>query len=165
MYTLQILDSGRTYLHTLGDQSISLGAADDADVRLNETGVAPIHARLTPHSQGLCLSAEPDTEVLVNGSPVIDVELQLGDRIELGRTLMIVGRSVARTADQGRAVDQEDVAANAMPRTSRSRRQTAPKSKMLPIVGVAVLLAGFVFMAMQSDDSGYVRGRIGDVKS
>ena len=165
MYTLQILDSGRTYLHTLGDQSISLGAADDVDVRLSEAGVAPIHARLTPHSQGLSLSAEPDTKVLVNGSPVIDVELQLGDRIELGRTLMIVGRSVARTADQDRAVGQEDVAANAIPRTPRSRRQTAPKSKMLPIVGVAVLLAGFVFMAMQSDDSSYVRGRIGDVKS
>ncbi len=159
MYTLQILDAGQTFLHTLGDQSISLGAADHANVRLSDTGVAPIHARLTPHSQGLCLSAETGAEVLVNGSPVVDAELQLGDRIELGRTLMIVGRAVARAADQ------EDVAVSASSRTPRPRRQTAPKSKVLPIMGVVVLLGGFVFMAMQSDDSGYVRGRIGDVRS
>lgn len=158
MYTLQILDAGQTFLHTLGDQAISLGSAEEAHVRLRETGVAPIHARLEPHSQGLRLTAEAGAEVQVNGKQVQDVQLQLGDRVELGHVVMIVGKTVSRAASP------EDVLASSVLREPRIRRSTKKSSKLVPIlVGVAALV-GVIFMATQGDDSSYVRGRIGDVE-
>lgn len=158
MYTLQILDAGQTFLHTLGDQAVSLGASDEAQVRLRETGVAPIHARLEPHSQGIRLVAADAAEVQVNGESVRDAELQLGDRVELGRVVMIVGKTVARAASP------EDVLAGSVPRTPRNRKPQKGSGKVLPIlVGVAVL-AGVAFMATQGDDSSQIRGRLGDVE-
>lgn len=158
MYTLQILDAGQTFLHTLGDQAISLGAAEKAHVRLRETGVAPIHARLEPHSQGLRLMAEAGAEVHVNSKRVEDVQLQLGDRVELGRVVMIVGKTVSRAASA------EDVLAGSVSREPRTRRPAKGSSKLVPILVAVAVLAGVIFMATQSDDSSYVRGRLGDVE-
>ena len=98
MYTLQILDAGQTFLHTIGDQPVSFGAGKEAHVCLREPGIAPVHARLTPHADGIRLTAEQHAEVLVNGAVVQQCELRLGDRVELGRVVMIVGRTVARAA-------------------------------------------------------------------
>ena len=158
MYTLQILDAGQTFLHTLGDQAITLGAAEEAHVRLRETGVAPIHARLEPHSQGIRLTAELEAEVLVNGAKVVDVQLQLGDRVELGRVVMIVGKTVARAASP------EDVLASSVSRAPRTRRPAPRSSKLVPILVAVLVLGGVIFMATQGDDSSYIRGRIGDVE-
>ncbi|MGK0156961.1 MAG: hypothetical protein ACI9SE_003936, partial [Neolewinella sp.] len=158
MYTLQILDAGQTFLHTLGDQAISLGAAEKAHVRLRETGVAPIHARLEPHSQGLRLTAEAGAEVHVNGKRIENVQLQLGDRVELGRVVMIVGKTVSRAASA------EDVLASSVSREPRARRPAKRSSKLVPVLVAVAVLAGVIFMATQSDDSSYVRGRLGDVE-
>jgi len=158
MYTLQILDAGQTFLHSLGEQSISLGSAEGANVRLRESGVATIHARIDPHPEGIRLTAEPDCEVLVNGSPVTQAELNLGDRVEVGRAVMIVGRTVARAAEP------EDVLESVVPRTPRTRRPQKSSSKLVPIaVGVLALVA-VGFMATQGDDSAEIRGRLGDVE-
>lgn len=158
MYTLQILDAGQTFLHTLGDQAISLGAAEKAHVRLRETGVAPIHARLEPHSQGLQLTAEAGAEVHVNGKRIETVQLQLGDRVELGRVVMIVGKTVSRAASA------EDVLASSVSREPRARRPAKRSSKLVPVLVAVAVLACVIFMATQSDDSSYVRGRLGDVE-
>lgn len=158
MYTLQILDAGQTFLHTLGDQAISLGAAEKAHVRLRETGVAPIHARLEPHSQGLRLTAEAGAEVHVNGKRIENVQLQLGDRVELGRVVMIVGKTVSRAASA------EDVLASSVSREPRACRPAKRSSKLVPVLVAVAVLAGVIFMATQSDDSSYVRGRLGDVE-
>lgn len=158
MYTLQILDAGQTFLHSLGEQSISLGSAEGANVRLRETGVASIHARIDPHSEGIRLTAEPDCEVLVNGSPVTQAELNLGDRVEVGRTVMIVGRTVARAAVA------EDVLESVVPRTPRARRPQKSSSKLLPIAVAVVAMVAVGFMATQGDDSSEIRGRLGDVE-
>ena len=159
MYTLQILDAGQTFLHTIGDQPVSFGAGKEAHVCLREPGIAPVHARLTPHADGIRLTAEQHAEVLVNGAVVQQCELRLGDRVELGRVVMIVGRTVARAARP------EDVLADSVPRTPRAKRPASRSSKLVPVlVAVAVLAAG-VFLSMHSDDSSHVRGRLGDVES
>lgn len=156
MYTLQILDAGQTFLHTLGDQAISLGSAEQAHVRLRETGVAPIHARLEPHSQGIRLTAV--AEVRVNGKVVQEAPLQLGDRVELGRVVMIVGKTVSRAASP------EDVLASSVSREPRTRRPTKKSSKLVPVLAAVAVLLGVIFMATQGGDSSYVRGRLGDVQ-
>lgn len=155
MYTLQILDAGQTFLHTLGEQSVSLGTAEGANVRLRESGVAAIHARMDPHPQGVRLTAEPDCVVVINGSPTTQAELQLGDRIELGRAVMIVGRTVSRAAEP------EDVLDSGISRTRRPQKRS---SKHVPILAGVAALALVVFMAMQGDDSADVRGRLGNIE-
>lgn len=158
MYTLQILDAGQTFLHSLSDSSVSLGSAEGANVRLRESGVAAIHARIDPHPEGLRLTAEPDCEVLVNGTSVTQTELNLGDRVEVGRAVMIVGRTVARAAEP------EDVLESAVPRTPRTRRPQKSSGKFIPIAVAVLALVAVGFMATQGDDSAEIRGRLGDVE-
>jgi hypothetical protein len=159
MYTLQILDAGQTFLHTLGEGAASLGSAEGVDIRLRESGVEAIHARFDTDKQRVRLTAEPDCEVLVNGSVVSQSELQLGDRIEIGRSVMIIGRTVSRAAQP------EDVLASGLSRAPRERRRKSGASKLLPVLAGGLVLAGVVFMATQGDDSSDIRGRLGVVES
>jgi len=159
MYTLQILDAGQTFLHTLGEGSVSLGAAEGVDIRLRESGVLAIHARIQSDQQAIRLTAEPGCEVLINGSPVTEAELQLGDRLEIGRAVMIVGRTVSRAAEP------EDVLAGGLSRQPRKSRSRSKSSKALPVLVGVVALAGFVFLATNGDDSVEIRGRLGDIES
>lgn len=158
MYTLQILDAGQTFLHTLNEQSVSLGTAEGANVRLRESGVAAIHVRLDPHPEGVRLTAEPDCDVVINGVSITQAELHLGDRIELGRAVMIVGRTVSRAAEP------EDVLASGLLRAPRTRWPQTGLSKLVPILAGVAVLAVIVFMAMQGDDSAEIRGRLGDIE-
>jgi hypothetical protein len=156
MYTLQILDAGQTFLHTLGEQPTTFGSADGAHVRLRESGVAPTHASFEPHAQGVRLVAEVD--VLVNGSPTRATELQLGDRVEIGKAVLVVGRTVARKAEP------EDVLSGAV---SRSPRRTPRKSsnapKLIAAVVVLLVVGGVAALAWNGNDDAQVNGLVAAV--
>jgi len=157
MYTLQILDAGQTFLHTLGEQPIVAGSSDAAGIRLREAGVAAEHAEFVPNGQGVRLVARADLRV--NGAAVREAELQLGDRIELGRAVLVVGRTVARPAEP------DDVLAGAIPRGG-SRRPRRSSSKVVPIVAGLLLAGGIIAFAMQGGDDGHVvSARLADVAS
>ena len=96
MYTLQILDSGQTFLHPIGERAVTFGAAPGAAVQLRGEGVDAQHVRFEPIDDGVRLTALG--EVRVNGERVRQVVLQLGDRIELGDAVIVVGRTVVRAA-------------------------------------------------------------------
>lgn len=128
MYTLQILDRGQTFLHPLDDGVILLGSGPTADVVLREADVAPVHARIEAHAGGARLVAVAATRV--NGQVVARADLALGDRIEIGRAVLVVGRSVTRAASA------DDVLTDVVPRA----RRPAPKSR-LPVVPIVVALA------------------------
>src|SRR5688572_9684231 len=139
MYTLQILDRGQTFLHPVDAAAVLLGSAEDADVRLHEAGVAAAHARIEPHAQGARLVALAPTRV--NGVDVTAAELALGDRLELGRAVVVVGRSVTRAAAP------EDVLAGALPRTSRRRARR--DTRWAPFAAAAVMVGVVAWIAMQ----------------
>ena len=145
MFTLQILDRGQTFLHPLDDRPLLLGSGDDAGIRLGEEGVAVQHARIERGPDGWQLVALAATRV--NGAAVTRAMLTLGDRIELGRSVIVVGRTVARAAQP------EDVLANPVRRT-RSRPVAPRRNLALPIAAALLLAGGIVWVALQAGDSG-----------
>jgi len=162
MFTLQILDRGQTLLFPLDRRTVQLGSGARAELVLGEEGVADLHARFVPHGKGVRL--EPLAATRVNGQELKGpVELSLGDRIELGRTVLVVGRTVARAATA------DDVLA-ARPRTGDStpRRPVvalAPRRRnwLLFAVPLVLLVGGVVFLATRPSLDIGVQGEIGTI--
>ena len=133
MFTLQILDRGQTFLHPIENAPVLLGSGPAAHVVLQEPGVAPVHARIDPGANGARLVALAATNV--NGRLVNTVDLALGDRIELGRVVLVVGHTVPR------ALSPDDVLADSLPRTRR--RRGGVRGRWVVLVA-AVMVAGLV---------------------
>lgn len=136
MYTLQILDRGQTFLHPVDDRPLRLGSDPAADVVLGEQGVAAEHVRLEPGPDGVLLTACAPT--LVNGRPQTTCRLALGDRIEIGRAVVVVGRTVPRPAGP------DDVLADDLRRARERRREPAARRSWLLPALAAAAMAGIV---------------------
>ena len=93
MLTLQILDQDQVFFHSLDRASTLLGSDERADVRLSGEGVVPQHARIECVGEQSRLVAV-DGEIVRNGKVCRDVVLALGDRLELGSTVVVIGQSV-----------------------------------------------------------------------
>lgn len=154
MYTLQILDRGQTLLFPLDDRPVRFGRSASVEVVLGEDGVADLHATFVPHAGGARL--EPVAPTRRNGVEVKGpIELGLGDRIELGRVVIVVGRTVARPATA------DDVLAAPAPRrpvpaSAAARPAVAPAAKkrsLLPLLAPVPLIGLFAFFALQPGDS------------
>lgn len=145
MFTLQILDRGQTFLHSLDDGQVLLGSDPTADIVLREAGVLPQHARVERSAAGVRLVALGPTRV--NGKAVAAVDLALGDRIEIGCSVLVVGRSVLRAACA------DDVLDEGVPRWRRAAAR--PRRRWLVPAIVAVLaLAGIGALAASGGSTG-----------
>lgn len=150
MYTLQILDRGQTFQHTLDDRPLRVGSGDGPELRLREPGIAPLHATLVPQAGGVQLQAH--APVRVNGQAVTTAVLGLGDRIEIGKAVLVVGRSVARAARP------EDVLAEALPRQRRPVRRSP--ARFLPLVGAVLVIGVVAWFVAHGDDRTEVRSQV-----
>ncbi|MBK8979216.1 MAG: FHA domain-containing protein [Planctomycetes bacterium] len=141
--TLQILDAGETFFRTLDDVPIIVGAAADADVRLTEVGVAGQHARIEPLPDGGFRLVDLGTEVgtRVNGEDVVQVRLAVGDRIEVGSAVLVVGQRIELPRTAADVVRESSGPAVRPP--VRRRRLDQPESR-----GRAKLWIGVVLIAM-----------------
>ncbi len=155
MFTLQILDRGQTFLHPLDTDALTLGSGPEADLQLGEDDVLPVHVRLLPRQDGVRLTAL--APVRVNGIDTTSAELALGDRIEVGRAVIVVGRSVARAAEP------EDVLADFASRDRRQRSSKARASRWLPLVVAALVVGGVVVWALQGGDRGRVLSELATI--
>ncbi|MEC8253655.1 MAG: CAP domain-containing protein [Planctomycetota bacterium] len=141
MFTLQILDAGQTFLHSLDGSSVTFGSDTAADVQLRADRVAPKHARVEVHGERLLLRA--DAEVLVNGAAARAADLGLGDRVEIGDAVLVVGRAAAQTsapASAKRATRATPLPPKS-PRTARVVTRRSGGSKLLVVV-VALVAIG-----------------------
>ncbi|HEX5053218.1 MAG TPA: CAP domain-containing protein [Planctomycetota bacterium] len=155
MFTLQILDRGQTFLHSLDGAPVVLGRAGEADVQLGEAGVQPVHARIEPIDHGVRLVAIGP--VLVNGQAVRATVLALGDRIEIGKAVLVVGRAVHRAAGP------EDVLADGLPRTRASRTRTQGRARWWAITAAGIIVAVGLAFVFSGDDTGRVSGELAGV--
>ncbi|MFM1872326.1 MAG: hypothetical protein RL398_1748 [Planctomycetota bacterium] len=146
MFTLQILDRGDTSLFALDDRAVVVGSGAGDDLKLGDAGVEAAHLRIEPIDGGWKLTARG--RVLVNGRAAQVVLLSLGDRIECGKAVLVVGKSVPR------ARRPDEVLADA----PRRRREPAPqKSTPKLAIGAGVLLlgaVGYLFATQGGDDGG-----------
>ncbi len=150
MFTLQVLDRGQTFLHPLEPRSLAVGTAADADLRLHEDGVRPRHARIDWVNGGAVLVALAGATVLVNGGEVAQKRLQLGDRIELGRAVLVVGQSVARQATADDVLAESRAAGRARARATGGGNG---RSRLLAVVLALLALGGVGWFAFQAQSS------------
>lgn len=152
MFTLQVLDEGRSFQHPLPGAAVTIGSGGDADLALRAPGVAAAHARLTVVGDDLQLAAL--APVKVNGKDVAAATLQVGDRIEIGGAYLVLGRAVAAAAARPASAPSA-AAAPASPRAPRpaARPAGAPRV-LLGAVGVAVVgLAAFALLGGDSQQA------------
>lgn len=157
MFTLQILDCGQTFLFPLEGRSLVIGSHPSADLRLGEPGVEERHATLESHGEQVVLRAFPGAALSLNGKPVERAELTLGDRIEIGRAVLVVGRSVARPAKPEDVLGDTIVTrGNDRRRSERSKPGKRGGGRVLAVLAAAVAVVGLLFVVLQSQGSGDV---------
>ncbi|MBM3974854.1 MAG: CAP domain-containing protein [Planctomycetes bacterium] len=155
MFTLQILDDGKFFQHPLAGPTTTVGSSSAAGIALQAAGAAAEHARFESTGDGVRLVAL--VPVKVNGKSVDAVDLQLGDRIEIGGSYLVLGRAVAAPA----ATQAPNEPAPAL--ASRPRRETAPTPRtnwlMLAAAGI-VIVALAAFAALGGDPQQELRDQV-----
>ncbi|MHC4850376.1 MAG: FHA domain-containing protein [Planctomycetota bacterium] len=146
MLTFQILDGGESFYRPLEGRGLTIGRAPGCDIQLQEEGVLDRHARVAVAGEGEAITywiqaASADAVVKVNGKVVREAELALGDRIELGRAVLVLGQQVRRPATASDVLEQTSSnATRARGRRDSSRKKMAIGTAVLAAVAVAVFL-------------------------
>ncbi len=161
--TLQILDAGETFFRPLEDRAITIGASDDADIRLVDERIAPLHARIEPlEGEDGCrlvdLGAAGGTRL--NGDDVVQARLAVGDRIEIGCAVLVVGQRVdrPRTADD---VLADGLVGRADRRAARARAAESGRRRAI-VLGLVGAVVGVLLLAWWSQQAGGYPMRWGD---
>lgn len=88
LFVIQGSDQGRRY--DLDDDAISLGRDNDNSIQLHDSEVSRHHAEVRSDEAGfLLVDLNSSNGSFVNGNQITEQQLANGDRIQLGRTLMI----------------------------------------------------------------------------
>ncbi|MFN9277320.1 MAG: hypothetical protein ACK6D2_16490 [Planctomycetota bacterium] len=150
MFTLQILDDGRSFQHALADGATPIGGGPGAALVLRAAGAAAAHARCTVVDGVVRLEALAPLKV--NGKAVDRADLDVGDRIELGGSYLVLGRAVAAVPAAA------PVAANtSTPAASpRARRDVAPAtggSSRLVLAATGIAVVGLAAFALLGGDA------------
>jgi len=139
MLTLQILDEGETFLVPLDPKrALVVGAGSDADVRLRAPGVASAHAKISPILQSggevgfKIVDLDSAGHTLVNGEAILQARLEIGDRLEIGGAVLVVGTQVRRPA----------TAADVLQNRPRARRGATASGGSKWMVALVLLLVG-----------------------
>lgn len=156
--SLQILDAGETFFHPLGDEPCVIGSAPDAGLRLRDAGIDPAHARIEKDPAGghRLVDLGSQTGTRVNGRDVLQARLAIGDRIEIGTAVLVVGQQVARKATPADVLaDGLALARGQAELRGRAMREAeAPKRRGVAAL-VAVLALGLcaaIFFATRTGD-------------
>ena len=137
-----------------------IGRTDDSDIVLNHRSVSARHAMLmTRHGRSRLLDLGSSNGTLVNGETYADVELQSGDRVQLGHTTFIytTGFDAEKTRKeiQAQSVAPSQVSDNTGAGPSATTGSASTKSPPLGlfIAALAVVAFGGWFYLNQGDDA------------
>lgn len=153
MFTLQILDDGRSFQHALGDGATTIGGGPGADLVLRAGGAVPVHARCTVVDGGVRLEALAPLKV--NGKAVDRADLDVGDRIELGGSYLVLGRAVAAVPAAAPAgpVDAKPSTTVAAPRARRDVAPASGGSSRLVLAAAGLAVVGLAAFALLGGDA------------
>lgn len=120
----------------LTEPRVAVGSATSAALRLEAEGVAPIHGQFVVVGGGVQLEAR--APVVLNGKRLTPLDqrpaaatIELGDRLELGAAVLILGRSVVRPAEPAEVLPTP-------PARPPSVRRAAPRRSGPTLAGIAV---------------------------
>lgn len=84
-------DGGTKSLRIVGART-TIGRREDNDVQINDSIVSGLHAEITASSAGFVIKDMGSTNgTFVNGQPVIESPIYIGDEIEIGTTKIVLG--------------------------------------------------------------------------
>lgn len=139
MHSLQILDAGETFLRTLDPRPHVLGTAAGADIQLSGEGLRETHARLSPEGGAWRIeSLSGEADLLVNGEARTAADLQLGDRVELGTSVLVLGKQVPRPATAKDVLQRQEGARHRGPQ----KRASSGRGAFVTVVAIAVMSVG-----------------------
>ncbi|MDA1049928.1 MAG: ATP-binding protein [Planctomycetota bacterium] len=88
LFVIQGTDQGRRY--DLDEDAMSLGRDNDNDIQLHDSEISRHHAEVRSDEAGyLLVDLDSSNGSFVNGNQITEHHLANGDRVQLGRTLMI----------------------------------------------------------------------------
>lgn len=95
LYVIKGRDQGRRYI--LEEEIVQLGREANSSVRLKDTEISRRHAQIRRDGEIYFIDDQGSSNgTFVNGKRVTQHELQSGDRIQIGRTVMLFTRSELR---------------------------------------------------------------------
>lgn len=157
--SLQILDAGETFFHPLDAETCVIGSAEGVSLRLREAGVAEQHAKIEIDPSGVHRLVDLGSPggTRVNGRDVAQTRLSIGDRIEIGASVLVVGQHVPRKATPADVLGDGVALAHGQAELRRRRHEgdADPRRRRLAVaVGVlAVAVCFSIWFLAQSADS------------
>jgi len=137
------MDGGESFYRPLEERPLTIGRAPSCDIQLQSDGVLDRHASVTVvgdargGTKTYRIRGESDSAVIkINGEPTREAQLALGDRIELGQAVLVLGQQVRRPATASDVLEQTASSSS----ESRIRPRKASVSSRL-VVGAAVVAA------------------------
>jgi len=85
----KIIADGQARLYDILDDALTAGSAPGNAIRIDEPGIAEVHARVWRDRDGVWVSPVAGAELTIEGKPVTRHRLRHGDRVALGRRLAL----------------------------------------------------------------------------
>ncbi len=93
-----INDQGQHVAVPLGTEPIMIGSGQEADIRLSDGPVSPLHCSVRLWDGDYCVkNQDPETKTYVNGQIVEVAKLELGDKITVGNHNLFVERQTKKS--------------------------------------------------------------------
>src|SRR5258708_15405425 len=110
MYRLNYQDgeAPQTYTFTLGE--VVIGRSPDCQIVLKDFGISRTHARITVDDDGIRIAdLKCKNGAQVNGVPVVEARLKDGDKILLGKFLLVFSKALEGKVvlDEARPLSEE----------------------------------------------------------
>lgn len=150
MLTFQIQDGGESFYRPLEGRPLTIGRAPGCDIRLQAEEVLDRHATVTVGGdQQTCqIRAESeDAAIKVNGMSMREAQLALGDRIELGQAVLVLGQQVRRPATASDVLEQTSSSSSSDP---RNRTGKGASSRVVVAAAVVAALGLALFLSQWS---------------
>jgi len=160
-------ETGGTTSHDLVEETYTIGRSPENSIRLDDTSVSGRHAQLVLVAENCYLKDLGSTNgTIVNGQPVTEVQLRVGDRIRFGKIEASFEREVTTPAQPLPRLEETEARpadssarpadfANASPFQSRKSKQDPARTAVFTAAAVAFLafLASMIALALMKAPS------------
>ena len=145
------LETGESVSHDLVEETYTIGRAPQNSIQLEELSVSGRHAELMLAGENCYLKDLDSTNgTVVNGQPILSVQLRSGDRIRFGRVEACYECDVAGSAQPLPRLEEVEARpaelsarsadfANASPFPSRKKVKDPARSAILAAAALAIL--------------------------
>src|SRR6267142_1609773 len=138
MYRLIYQDGDTPQAYTFTEGEVLIGRSPDCQIVLKDFGISRTHAKLTADEEGVRIAdLKSKNGTQVNGVPVVEAPLKDGDKILLGKFLLVFSKALEGKVvlDEARPLSEE--AGTIIRSVGELSKLLAPSEAPLPAVADA----------------------------